>query len=69
MTSIKTFTALAVGTLVIATAGATQAQTPYGQSQPQPYGQSQSSGQEVSGRPGPLGRPAILVGRPYPYRL
>lgn len=50
MTSIKTFTALAVGTLVIATAGATQAQTPYGQSQPQPYGQSQPSGQEVFGQ-------------------
>jgi hypothetical protein len=50
MTSIKTFTALAAGTLVIATAGATQAQTPYGQSQPQPYGQSQSSGQEVFGQ-------------------
>ncbi|MEQ7155073.1 hypothetical protein [Brevundimonas aurifodinae] len=50
MTSIKTFTALAAGTLVIATAGATQAQTPYSQSQPQPYGQSQTSGQEVFGQ-------------------
>jgi hypothetical protein len=50
MTSLKTFTALAAGTLVIVTAGATQAQTPYGQSQPQSYGQTQPSGQEVFGQ-------------------
>ena len=47
MTPIKTFTALAAGAVVIATAGATQAQTPYGQTQPQSYGQTQPTGQEV----------------------
>lgn len=50
MTSIRTFTALAAGSLVLATAGLSQAQTPYNQTpygQTQPYGQSQSTGQEV----------------------
>ncbi|MES2861669.1 MAG: hypothetical protein V4701_09360 [Pseudomonadota bacterium] len=42
MTSIKTFTALAAGAIVLSTAPLTQAQTP--------YGQSQSSGQEVFGQ-------------------
>lgn len=48
MTSIKTFTALAAGAVVIAVSGAAQAQTPYNQT---PYGQSQpSTGQEVFGQ-------------------
>ncbi len=42
MTSIKTFTALAAGAIVLSTAPLAQAQTP--------YGQSQSSGQEVFGQ-------------------
>lgn len=49
MTSIKTFTAVAAGALVLAVGGMTQAQTPYGQTQ-QPYGQTQPSGQEVFGQ-------------------
>lgn len=44
MTSLKTFTALAAGTLMLATAGVASAQTPYGQSQ-QP-----STGQQVFGQ-------------------
>lgn len=42
MTTIKTLTALAAGTLVLATAGAGLAQTPYNQT---PYNQTQSYGQ------------------------
>lgn len=42
MKSIKTFTALAAGAVVMAASGAAQAQTPYGQSQP--------TGQEVFGQ-------------------
>ena len=49
MTSIKTFTAVAAGALVLAAGGMAQAQTPYGQTQ-QPYGQTQPSGQEVFGQ-------------------
>jgi hypothetical protein len=49
MTSIKTFTALAAGTLVLATAGVGYAQTPYGQTQPN-YGQTPTTGQEVFGQ-------------------
>jgi hypothetical protein len=51
MTSIKTFTALAAGAVVLSAGGMAQAQTPYGQTQSQPaYGQSQSTGQEVFGQ-------------------
>lgn len=50
MTSIKTFTAVAAGALVLAAGGLAQAQIPYGQTQTQPYGQSQPSGQEVFGQ-------------------
>lgn len=48
MTSLKTFTALAAGTLVLATAGVATAQTPYGQAQSQ-YGQP-TTGQQVFGQ-------------------
>lgn len=48
MTSLKTFTALAAGTLVLATASVATAQTPYGQTQSQ-YGQP-STGQQVFGQ-------------------
>ncbi len=47
MTSLKTFTALAAGAVVLSTAPLAQAQTPYGQSG---YGQSQSTSQEVFGQ-------------------
>ncbi len=50
MKSIKTFTALAAGAVVLSAAGMAQAQTPYGQSQSQPYGQSQSTSQDVFGQ-------------------
>ena len=43
MTSLKTLTAIAAGTLVLATAGVATAQTPYGQTQ-------QSTGQQVFGQ-------------------
>ncbi len=45
MTSIKTFTALAAGAIVLSTAPLAQAQTPYGQAQ-----SGQSSNQEVFGQ-------------------
>ncbi|AQR62836.1 hypothetical protein BZG35_15120 [Brevundimonas sp. LM2] len=48
MTSLKTFTALAAGTLALATASAAPAQTPYGQAQTSV--QTQSSGQQVFGQ-------------------
>ncbi len=51
MTSIKTFTALAAGAVVLSAGGMATAQTPYGQSPSQSaYGQTQSSGQEVFGQ-------------------
>ncbi|WP_396595508.1 hypothetical protein [Brevundimonas sp. R86498] len=53
MTSIKTFTALAAGTLVLATAGTALAQTPYypqSQTPTQPYSQAPSTGQELFGQ-------------------
>ncbi|MDP3403677.1 MAG: hypothetical protein Q8S03_03235 [Brevundimonas sp.] len=52
MTSIKTITALAAGTLALATAGAGLAQTPYYPSQPQtqPYDQTPATGQELFGQ-------------------
>jgi opacity protein-like surface antigen len=53
MTSIKTFTALAAGAVVLSTAAASQAQTPYypaPSGQTQPYGQSQPSGQDIFGQ-------------------
>lgn len=53
MTSLKTFTALAAGTLVLATAAGASAQTPYDQTPynqtPSPYGQP-STGQQVFGQ-------------------
>lgn len=53
MTSLKTFTALAAGTLVLATASVATAQTPYNQTPynqtPSPYGQP-STGQQVFGQ-------------------
>jgi len=47
MTSFKTFTALAAGAVVLSTAAASQAQTPYYST---PYGQSQPSGQDIFGQ-------------------
>ncbi|MBU1347921.1 MAG: hypothetical protein KKA16_13360 [Alphaproteobacteria bacterium] len=48
MKSIKTFTALAAGAVVLSSAAVAQAQTPYGQTQTQ--SQSQPTGQEVFGQ-------------------
>lgn len=48
MTSLKTFTALAAGTIMLATAAGASAQTPYNQTQSQ-YGQP-STGQQVFGQ-------------------
>jgi len=50
MNSIKTFTALAAGAVVLSTAPLAQAQTPYGQSNSNYNQQQQPTGQEVFGQ-------------------